>query len=60
VVDLLGREIARLVDGTLPAGFHQVIWDGKTRRGKAAPSGLYIARIIAPGFTHQVKMVLVR
>lgn len=67
VVDLLGREIVRLVDGTLPAGFHRVVWDGKTRRGKAAPSGVYIVRMfipptagMAPGFVHQVKMVLLR
>jgi len=67
VVDLLGREIARLVDGHLPAGFHQVIWDGKTHWGKEAPSGMYIVRLLvpptagaAPGFVRQVKMVLLK
>ena len=69
VVDLLGREIARLVDGHLPAGYHQVTWDGKTNWGKEAPSGVYIVRLLvpdalgrgaAPGFVRQVKMVLLR
>ncbi len=67
VVDLLGREIARLVDGHLPTGYHQVTWDGETYGGKEAPSGVYIARLIAtptagmaPGFVRQVKMVLLK
>ncbi len=69
VIDLLGREIARLVDGHLPAGYHQVTWNGKTHWGKEAPSGVYIVRLLvpdalgrgaAPGFVRQVKMVLLR
>jgi flagellar hook assembly protein FlgD len=67
VVDLLGREIVRLVDGHLAAGYHQVTWDGKTHWGKEAPSGMYIVRMFipptagaAPGFIRQVKMVLLR
>ncbi len=69
VVDLLGREIARLVDGHLAAGYHQVTWDGKTHWGKEAPSGVYIVRMfvpdalgrgMAPGFVRQVKMVLLK
>ncbi|UCH62964.1 MAG: S8 family serine peptidase [Fidelibacterota bacterium] len=67
VVDLLGREIVRLVDETLPAGFHRVVWNGKTRRGKEAPSGVYIVRMLfppttgaVPGSIYQIKMVLLR
>ncbi|MFB0516810.1 MAG: tandem-95 repeat protein, partial [Candidatus Neomarinimicrobiota bacterium] len=60
VVDLLGREIAHLVEQPYPAGYHQVIWDGRTFQGKEAPSGVYIARMTAPGFVHQIKMVLLR
>ena len=60
VIDLLGREVARLVDGTLPAGYHRVIWDGKTRRGKEAPSGVYIVRMLTPECTKSIKMLLLR
>ena len=60
VVDLLGREVVRLVDETLPAGYHRVVWDGKLRQGNDAPSGVYIVRMMAPGFVRQVKMVLLR
>jgi len=40
VFDLLGRSVARLVDGTLPAGFHRVTWDASS-----IGSGTYLIRM---------------
>jgi trimeric autotransporter adhesin len=40
VMDVMGREVARLVDAFCPAGSHQVIWEGATAHGRA-PAGLY-------------------
>ncbi len=60
VYDILGREIRQLVAGSLPAGYHQVDWDGMTSSGKPAPSGIYIALMRAPGFLQRVKLVLLR
>ncbi|MCH7859114.1 MAG: hypothetical protein IID14_05370, partial [Candidatus Marinimicrobia bacterium] len=60
VVDLLGREIRRLVAGPLPAGYHRAVWDGMTSSGEPAPSGVYIALMRAPGFLQSVKLVLLR
>jgi len=40
VFDLLGREVAVLVDGMRPAGAHQVDWQAAN-----APSGLYLYRL---------------
>jgi hypothetical protein len=37
VVDLRGREIARIVDGMVPAGFHQAVWDSHGER-----AGIYL------------------
>jgi len=42
VYDMLGREIARLADGILPAGEHQSKWDARSN-----PSGVYIIRLEA-------------
>lgn len=44
VYDLLGREIARLVDGHMAAGRHAAGWDGRIR-GKPAAAGWYLVRI---------------
>ncbi len=60
IVDLSGRIVIQLVAGSIPAGYHQIVWDGRTNRGTDAPSGVYLARMIAPGYAHQVKMLLLR
>jgi len=47
VVDLQGREVAVLVNGTYHAGRFQVNWDGRSDRG-AVPAGLYFVRFSSP------------
>jgi glucose/arabinose dehydrogenase len=42
VYDLLGRRVATLLDGTLPAGPHTALWDGTLERRAPAASGLYV------------------
>ena len=53
--DILGREVARLVDGNMEPGYHEVQWNG---RGFA--SGIYIARLVTPGYSKAIKMVLLK
>jgi hypothetical protein len=48
VVDVQGRQVARLEDRVLPPGRHQAVWEGTTERGRA-PAGLYFARLEAAG-----------
>ena len=55
IFDILGREVATLVSGTVPAGFHTATWDASS-----LPSGLYLCRMEAPGFEHTRKMVLLK
>ncbi len=52
VYDLLGREVARIVDGELPAGWHELRWEEPT-----LASGLYLVRFEAEK-THQVRTFL--
>ena len=60
VYDLMGREVARLVDRDMTAGYHQVIWDGRTVHGREVPTGIYIARLVTPEFTKSIKMLLLK
>jgi hypothetical protein len=55
VHDLLGREVARLVDGILPAGEHQVRFDAA-----GFASGIYLALLRTDGFRQARKMTLLR
>ena len=60
VYDLLGREVVRLVDQRLEPGYHQLVWNGRDRRGRPVPTGLYIARLVTPAYTKSIKLVLLR
>ncbi len=60
IYDILGREVARLVDGMQPTGHHQAIWNGQDHAGQAVPSGIYIAQLMTPGYTKSIKMVLLK
>ncbi|MFB3133087.1 MAG: T9SS type A sorting domain-containing protein, partial [Rhodothermales bacterium] len=55
VYDLLGRAVATLVDGAMPAGRHQAVFDAA-----GLPSGLYLYRIEMGDFRAARTMLLVK
>ena len=60
VYDLLGREVVRLVDGQLEAGYHQRVWNGRDRDGREVPTGLYFVLVVTPEFRKSIKVVLLK
>ena len=60
IYDILGREIIRLRQEAMEAGYHQIRWAGRDRLGRELASGIYIARLITPKYTKSVKMVLLK
>ena len=56
VLDLQGRAMATLVDGVVPAGRHDALWNGTTPGGAARP-GMYFVRLEANG-RHLVRSVI--
>ncbi len=60
IYDILGREVAGLVDGYMEAGYRQVIWNGKDGYGRDISSGIYIVRILTPEYTRSIKTVLLK
>lgn len=55
IYDLLGKEVARLVDRELPAGYHEV-----TFSNQHLPSGIYFYKLTANRFTAFKKMMLLK
>jgi hypothetical protein len=49
VHDAQGRIVRVILDHTLPAGAHDVRWDGRNAIGREAGSGVYFFRLSAPG-----------
>ncbi|RPH37837.1 T9SS C-terminal target domain-containing protein, partial [bacterium] len=60
VYDLLGREVAVLVDERKVAGSYMVEWDGSDEHGRQMPSGVYLCRMTAGSFAQTKRMVLIR
>jgi hypothetical protein len=55
VYDVLGREIAVLVDGPVAAGAHEAAFDARS-----LPAGVYVVRLTAGARAHTQRLTLVR
>lgn len=55
-----GRRIRSLLDGPLPAGTHDVSWDGRDERGMPAANGLYFARLATSVGTCSRRLIVAR
>lgn len=60
IFDARGRLLARLTDGVQPAGRNVFTWKGRDLSGRALPSGVYFARLVAERGNAVQKIVLAR
>ncbi len=60
VYDTAGRLVANLLSGDLPAGDHNVVWNGRTDRGTSAASGQYHYVLKTPTGQTSRSMVLLK
>ena len=60
VHDPAGRLVTTVAEGHCTAGEREMKWDGSNATGQQLPSGVYFARLIAPGGTAFRKLILVR
>ena len=55
IYNIQGREVARLVDGYMQAGYRSITWDAST-----VSSGIYIYRLQAGEFSDTKRMLLIK
>lgn len=60
VYDTSGRLVATLFSGFREAGVHEAVWDGRDARGETVASGVYFARMDAPGCSSTKKLILLK
>lgn len=60
IYNMLGREVATLLNEDRPAGSHIVYWNGKDSRGMQTASGVYLYRLQAGSFVETRKMNLMK
>lgn len=60
VFDLLGRSVVTLTEGSMAAGTHTVVWNGRDRSGRTVSSGVYLYRLKAGSYVETKKMLFLK
>ncbi len=60
IYDMLGQQVAVLVNGEQKQGRYQVTWDGRDQRGMPVSAGVYFYHLEAGPFSMVRKMALLK
>ena len=60
IYNLRGQKVRTLVQGSMDAGSHSVVWDGRDDFGRQVASGVYIYRLSVADFTQVQRMTLMK
>jgi hypothetical protein len=60
VFDSQGRIVRTLRSGTLPAGEHELLWDGADDRGVVTARGIYFVKVETPQAARTIRAVKLR
>ncbi|HNC48055.1 MAG TPA: choice-of-anchor D domain-containing protein, partial [bacterium] len=60
IYNVLGQKVRELYNGTMGAGFHTMLWDGRNAQGQMASSGVYIYRLESAQGVLAKKMTLIK
>jgi hypothetical protein len=60
VHDVQGRLVRRLAAGRYGSGRHELVWDGRDERGRAAGAGVYLVRLSAPQGDAATRVVIIK
>ncbi len=60
IFNILGQNVATLLDRQEEAGIHSVQWDSNDESGRKVSSGVYFYRITTAEFTAERKMILMK
>jgi hypothetical protein len=60
IFNILGQRVRTIFDGDLPAGRHEMIWDGTDDLRQAVAAGVYFYEISTPFGVGRKKMLLLR
>ena len=60
VFNILGKEIKTLLNDYLPAGEHNVQWNGNDDKGNILPGGVYFIQMVADGYQKTIKTIFLK
>jgi len=60
IFNIRGQKVKTLVNTSMDAGLHQVVWQGLDDTGKQIASGIYFYKMRAGKYTHIRKMIMMK
>ena len=60
IYDMMGREVVKLVNQVIPAGYQSVLWNTRNQFGKPVSAGIYFYQIQTRDFVKTRKMILLK
>ena len=60
IYNVMGQQIATLLNSTVETGYHEATWNGTDRSGKRVADGVYFYRMEADGYVQSRKMLLLK
>lgn len=60
VYNAKGQLVRTLAKGTMDAGEHRLVWDGRDDRGSSVASGIYFYRLMTKNYQETKKMILMK
>ncbi len=60
IYNVAGVRVARLAEGRMERGYHEVAWDGRNSSGSICASGVYFTRLKAGKAQTSRKMLILR
>jgi len=60
IFNVKGQLVRTLVNGNLPAGAHNLVWNGKDDNNRPVSSGIYMYRMESAGYHQTLKMMLMK
>ncbi len=60
IYDVSGRRVRQLMEGAMPIGEHEIVWDGRDDKGGRSASGVYFSRFSAGDVLADRKLVMLK
>ena len=60
IVDALGNVVVTLADTDYPAGYHDMIWNGRDFNNNELANGTYTVKLTSGGVTSAYPMVIIK
>lgn len=60
IYNILGKEIAEILNGVYTAGLHQAMWNGTTSAGEQVSTGVYFVRLETQNYSDTKKIIFMK